>query len=92
MTDRIKFGSTLHVQFTEVNEAEGWYKELGELVVEPNPESADRFPGMVSSFIATFQDAQTEESFTGRVIGFELARSFLDLAGAAMVRLGFLKH
>ncbi len=92
MTDRIKFGSTLHVQFTEVNEAEGWYKELGELVVEPNPESADRFPGMVSSLIATYLDFESEEIFTGKIIGFELARTFLDMAGEAMVRLGFIKH
>lgn len=92
MADRIEFGSTLHVQFTEVNEEGSWRRELGELVVEQNPNSADRNPGMVSSFIATFEDAETEEIFSGRIIGFELKRTFLDLAGEAMVRLGFLKH
>jgi hypothetical protein len=92
MADRIKFGSTLHVHFTEVNPEEGWMRDLGELVVEPNPASADRFPGMVSSFIASFRDAQTEETFGARVIGFELKRTFLDLAGEAMTRLGFLKQ
>ncbi len=92
MADRIGFGNTLHVHFTEASEDNLWRKDLGELVVEQNPDSADRFPGMVSSMIATFMDYDTEETFSAKIIGFELKRTFLDLAGEAMVRLGFLKH
>ncbi len=88
----LKRGATLHIQFTEVDPTEGTYVQLGEMVIEPNPESAERFPGMVASLLVRWDDFEAEQTTSDKIIGFVLRRTYLDMAAEAMKRLGFISH
>ncbi len=65
------------------------YKNLGEVVIEENPNSADRHPDVVCSFFATIDDGQ--ERSRGVIAGFQRARSAVALMVEGLRSLGFVQ-
>ncbi len=97
----IEPGTSLLVTFyqlTELPREEGdtefarrvTYENLGEVLIEENPNSRDRHPNIVSSFFATLDDGQ--ERSRGVITGFQRARSALALLVEGLKALGFVQH
>jgi hypothetical protein len=88
----IERGASLLVtlyQIMEPKDGPPLYTRLGEIVIEENPDSADRHPEVVSSFLATFDSG--EERAGAKVIGFQRVRSAMQLLVEGLKALGFVQ-
>lgn len=98
--ESIEPGTSLLVTFyqlTELPREEGQrefenravYKNLGEILIEENPNSTERHPEVVSGFFASLDDGQ--EKSRASIVGFQRARSAIALLLEGLNSLGFVR-
>lgn len=87
----LRKGTALLVAFYMIGEQDGepMYANLGELLIEENPESAERVADL-QGYLAYYED-ETGEGMEGKFGGFHRSQSFMDLLLQGLRTLGFLQ-